>query len=133
MELLFHYTHITDLLHLCFLLGHFGRLPLVVCRFLLLWSSFAENGIVLSNISCQFGPSLFVLRHFFLLGVGLGLDMKWPGVAKFFGPTMVYIYREKKVLMIYKDDLSIFLRFKFFYFLSLNLKWTFYHSIWIIC
>ena len=30
---------------------------------------------------------MFVLGHFFLLGVGLGFDMRWAGVAKSFGPT----------------------------------------------
>ena len=82
-----------DSLHLCFPLGRFGRLPLVVCRFLLPWSQFAETRIVLDNVSWQFGPSLFDLRHFFLLGMGLGLDMEWAEVAKFFGPTIyIYIY-----------------------------------------
>ena len=32
---------------------------------------------------------MFVLGHFFLLGIGFGLDMKWAGVAKFFGPTVL--------------------------------------------
>ena len=45
--------------------------------------------IVVGNVSWQFGPSSFVLRHFFLLDVGLGLDMKWVEVAKFFDPTNV--------------------------------------------
>ena len=78
-------------LHLRFPLGRFGRLPLVACRFFLSRSQFAENRIVLSNASWQFGPSSFVLRHFFLLDVGLGLDMKWVEVAKFFGPTVIII------------------------------------------
>ena len=38
----------------------------------------------------QFGPSLLVLRHFFLLGVGLGLDMKWAGVSRIFDPTITF-------------------------------------------
>ena len=76
-------------LHLRFPLGRSGRLPLVACRFLLPRSQFAENKIVLSNASWQFGPSSFVLGHFFLLDVGLGLDMKWVRVAKFFDPTNV--------------------------------------------
>ena len=38
-------------------------------------------------VSWQFGLSSFVLEHFFLLSVGLGLDVKWTGVAKFFDPT----------------------------------------------
>ena len=42
--------------------------------------------IVLSNVTWQFGPSLFVL------GVGLMPDMKWAGVAKSFGPTILYIW-----------------------------------------
>ena len=28
-------------------------------------------------------------RHFFLLGMGLGLDMKWAGVLRSFDPTTV--------------------------------------------
>ena len=75
-------------MHLCFPLGRSGRLPLVVCRFLLPWSWFAENRIVLGNVSWQLGPSSFVLGHFFFLGVSLGFDMKWVEVAKFFGPTI---------------------------------------------
>ena len=89
LELLLHYTLMAISLHLCFPLGHFGRLPLVACRFLLLWSWFAENRIVLGNVFWQFGHSSFALRHFFLLGVSLGLDMKWAEVAKFFGPTII--------------------------------------------
>ena len=84
----FHYTPMAVSMHFCFPLGRSGRLPLVACRFLLPWSRFAENRIVLSNVSWQFGPSSFVLGHFFLLGVGLGLDMKWAEVAKFFSPTI---------------------------------------------
>ena len=88
LELLLHYTPMAISLHLCFPLGRSERPPLVACRFLLPWSRLAENRIVLSNISWQFKPSLFVLGHFFLLGVGLGPDMKWAGVAKSFGPTI---------------------------------------------
>ena len=31
------------------------------------------------------------LERFFFLGVGLGLDMKWAGLAKSFGPTLRYM------------------------------------------
>ena len=31
---------------------------------------------------------MLVLAHFFLLGMGHGLDMKWAGVANSFGPTI---------------------------------------------
>ena len=30
---------------------------------------------------------MLVLGHFFFLGIGHGLDMKWVGVANSFGPT----------------------------------------------
>ena len=88
LELLIHHTPMADLLHLYFPLGRSGRLPLVACHFFLPWPRFAEDRIVLGNVSWQFGPSSFVFGHFFLLGVGLGLDMKWAGFAKFFGPTI---------------------------------------------
>ena len=71
-----------------FFLGCPGRLSLKICCPSFLWSQLAEDRIVLGNVSWQFGPSSFVFRHFFLLGVGLGLDMKWAGFAKFFGPTI---------------------------------------------
>ena len=70
-----------------FCLGRPVRLSLRACRSSFSRFRLAEGRIVLGNVSWQFGPSLFVLEHFFLLGVGLGLDMKWAGVAKFFGPT----------------------------------------------
>ena len=76
LELFFHYCPIAISLHLCFPLGHPGKLPLVACHFLLPWFRFAENKIVLGHVSWQFGPSLFVLGHFFLLGMGFRLDMK---------------------------------------------------------
>ena len=49
-----------------------------------------ENRIVLSNVSRLFGLSLFVFGHFFLLGMGFGLSIKWAGVVKFFGPTVTF-------------------------------------------
>ena len=58
LELLFHYSPMVVLLHLCFPLGCSGKLPLVACRLLLSWFRFAENKIVLGHVSWQFGPSL---------------------------------------------------------------------------
>ena len=52
----------------------------------LLGFGLVEDTIVLDDVSGPFGPSLFVLGHFFLLGVGLGLSMRWAGVVKFFDP-----------------------------------------------
>ena len=51
LELHFHYSLIAVSLHLCFPLGHLGKLPLVACRFLLSWFRFTENKIVLDNVS----------------------------------------------------------------------------------
>ena len=50
------------------------------------WST--ANKVVLGSISWQSGFPLFVLGHFFLLGMGLGFDMKWAGVPRSFGPTI---------------------------------------------
>ena len=86
--MLLHHTLMADLLHLYFPLGRFRRLPLAACHFFLPWPRFVEDRIVLGNVYWQFGPSSFVFGHFFLLGVGLGLDMKWTEVAKLFGPTI---------------------------------------------
>ena len=44
--------------------------------------------MVLSDASQQLGPSLLTLGRFLFLDVGLGLDMKWAGLAKSFGPTI---------------------------------------------
>ena len=51
----------------------------------------AEDRIVLGDAAWQFGLSFFVLGHLFFLGVGLGLSIKWAGVAKFFDPTIIII------------------------------------------
>ena len=123
LELLLHYTLMAVLLHLCFPLGRSGGLPLVACYFLLPWSWFAENRIVLGNVSWQFGPSSFVLGHFFLLGVGLGLDMKWAGVVKFFGPTtsLTFLYSFFNIFLffLYSFPTSIFFKFPTAIFLNL--------------
>ena len=47
-----------------------------------------ESRIFLSNVSRLFGLSLSILGHFFFLGVGLGLIIKWAGVVIFFGPII---------------------------------------------
>ena len=46
-------------------------------------------GPVLGDVSWQFGLSLFILRRFFLLDIGLGLCIKWAGVAEFFDHTRI--------------------------------------------
>ena len=44
--------------------------------------------MVLGDASLQLGPFLLILGHFLFLGVGLGLDMKWAGVPRSFGPII---------------------------------------------
>ena len=46
--------------------------------------------MVLGDASQQLEPSLLILGRLFFLGVGLGLDMKWVGLAKSFDPTMAH-------------------------------------------
>ena len=75
-----------------FFLGRPERLSLKTCRFSFLWSRLAEDGIVLGDVSWQFGLSLFSFRRFFLLGIGLEFCMKWAEAAEFFDPTW-YIHR----------------------------------------
>ena len=60
----------------------------MACRSSLLGSRLAENKVVLGNASRLLGLSLFVLSHSSLLGVGLGLSIKWAEDVKFFGPTI---------------------------------------------
>ena len=54
----------------------------------LLGYGLAEDRIVLNKVFGPLGLSLFVLGHFFLLGMGLGLNMRWAGVVKIFDPTI---------------------------------------------
>ena len=53
-------------------------------------SGLAKDRIVLGDVSGPLGLSLFVLGHSFLLGMGLGLRMRWAGVVKFFDPTKIF-------------------------------------------
>ena len=68
-------------------LGCSRGLPLATWRFPLPWFWSAKDRVVLDSISWQSGFPLFVIGHFFLLGMGLGLDMKWARVPRSFGPT----------------------------------------------
>ena len=69
-------------------MGCLGRLPLMACRSSFLWSQLAEDRIVFDDVSWQFGLSLFIIGHFFLLGMGLGLCIKWARVTEFFDPII---------------------------------------------
>ena len=66
-------------------------LSLKACRFSFLRFWLAEDRIVLDDVSWQLGLSLFILGHFFLLGMGLEPCMKWVGAVEFFDPTILYI------------------------------------------
>ena len=92
LELLLHHALIAGPLCWSFCLGRLGGLSLRVCRFLLPWPWLAKDKVVLGDVSQQLGPSLFVLRCFFFLSVGLGLDMRWDGVTRSFGPIGIFLY-----------------------------------------
>ena len=88
LGLLFYHAPMTDLLGSKSPLGSSRGLPLATWRLPLLWFWSAEDRVALGSISWQSGFPSFVLGHFFLLSIGLGLDMKWAGVSRPFGPTI---------------------------------------------
>ena len=98
-----------------FCLGRLGRLSLRACRFSFSRFRLAEDRIVLSDASWQLGLSLLILECSFLLGMDLGLCMKWTGVAEFFGPTNTILVHKfyKKFIFIIKLKKSYFFIFKF--------------------
>ena len=88
LELLLYHAPVADPLHSGLPLGCSRRLPLATRCLPLPWFRFTEDRVVLGSISWQFGLSLFVFGHFFFLGVGLELDMRWAGVPRSFDPTI---------------------------------------------
>ena len=134
MELLLHHAPWLAYCVSPFCLGRLGRLSLRACRFSFLQFQLAEDRIVLGDIFWQLGPSLFVLRHFFLLGVGLRLDMKWAEIAKFFGPivsisesvqkpphfVLLYIPVGERQYQIYRVILAILVKKKLIYIKNLK-------------
>ena len=89
MKFLFYHAPMASPLGSELPLGCSRGLPLATWRFPLPWFWSAEDRIVLGSISLQSGFPLFVVGHFFLLDMGLGLDMKWARVPIFFGPTPI--------------------------------------------
>ena len=90
LELLLYHAPMVGPLRSGFPLGCSRRLPLVAWHFVLPWSRSAEDRVIVGSISWQSGLSLFALGHFFILGIGQRLDMKWAGIAKSFGPTIAF-------------------------------------------
>ena len=88
LELLFYYAPRAGPLGSKSPLGSLRGLPLAMWHLPLLWFWSTADKVVLGSISWQSGFPLFVLGHFFLLGMGIGIDMKWAGVPRFFGPTI---------------------------------------------
>ena len=70
------------------LLRSLSGLPLVTWRVSLPWFWLAEERVVLDSTIWWSGFPSFVLGHFFLLSMGLGLDIKWAGVPRSFGLTI---------------------------------------------
>ena len=89
LGLLFYYAPMAGPLSSESPLGSSKELPLATWRLPLLWFWSTEDRVIIGNISWQSGFP-FILGHFFLLGMRLGLDMKWAGVPRSFGPTLSY-------------------------------------------
>ena len=62
--------------------------PRATWRFFLPWFWPAEDKVILSSTFWQSGFPSLVPRHFFLLGVGLGLEMEWAKASRTFWPHM---------------------------------------------
>ena len=86
LGLLFYHAPMADPLGSKSPLGSSRGLLLVMWRLPLLWFWSTENRVILGSISWQFGFPSFVLEHFFLLSMGLGLDMKWVGLCQILQP-----------------------------------------------
>ena len=87
-EFLFYHAPMAGPLGSVLSLGCSRGLPLAVWCFPLPWFWSAEDRVVLDSISWRSGFPLFVIEYFFLLDVGLELDMKWAAVFRSFGPTI---------------------------------------------
>ena len=68
------------------LLRSSSGLPRATWRFSLPWFWPAEDGVVLGSTFWQSRFPSFVPEHFFLLGVGLGLEMEWAEASRTFWP-----------------------------------------------
>ena len=90
LGLLFYYASMAGPLGSESPLGSSRGMPLATWRLPLLWFWSTEDRVVLGSISWQSRFPLFVLGHLFLLDMGPRLDMKWAGVPRSFGPTIIY-------------------------------------------
>ena len=86
LGLLFYHAPMADPLGLESPLGSLRGLPLAMWCLPFLWFWSTEDRVILGSIFWQSGFPSFVLWHFFLLGVGLGLDMEWAEISKSFWP-----------------------------------------------
>ena len=117
LELLFYHASMVDPLGSKLPLGCSRVLPLAAWRFPFLWFWSTEVRVVLGSISWQSGFPLFVLGHFFLLGMGLRPDMKWAGFYQILQPhnspsksCCPALQTERRVLMssgLYHGRLSL--------------------------
>ena len=124
LELLLHHAPMAGPLGSELLLGCSRGLPLATWRFPLPWFWSAKDRVVLGSISWQSGFPLFILGHFFHLDMGLGLDIKWVGVPRSFGPAVtissilcIVFSHKKKGSLFLSPSLSLSKFFgRFFYF-----------------
>ena len=86
LGLLFYHAPMAGPLGLESPLGSSRGLPRTTWRLPFLWFWSAEVKVILGNIFWQSGFPSFVFEHFFLLGVGLGLDIEWAEVSRSLWP-----------------------------------------------
>ena len=86
LRLLFYHVPMADPLGSESPLGSLRGLLLAMWCLPLLWFWSAEDRVILGSISWQSGFPSFILGHFFLLGMGLVLDMKWAGLCQILQP-----------------------------------------------
>ena len=101
LELLLYHAFMAGLLRSGFSLGCSRRLPLAAWIFPLPWFWSAENRVVLGSISWQSGFSLFILGHFILLGMDHGSNIKWAGVPRSFGPTLLKYLKHRDFYFLF--------------------------------
>ena len=105
LGLLFYHAPMAGLLGLESPLGSSRGLPRAAWRLPLLWFWSAKDRVLLDNIFWQSGFPSFVLGKFFLLGVGLGLNMEWTEVSRSLWPHILFF-----ILYLFMHFSIIFIR-----------------------
>ena len=105
LGLLFYHAPMAGPLGLESPLGSSRGLPQATWRLPLLWFWSAKDRVLLGTIFWQSGFPSFVLGNFFLLDVGLGLDMEWTEVSRSLWPHILFF-----ILYLFLHFSIIFIR-----------------------